>query len=319
MIAWAAATALAALVLLLALNARAYVRSAEARWPAQGRFVEAGGARLHLRETGDENAPRILLIHGASSNLRELWGPLAEPLSADYRVIAYDRPGLGHSTRPKRHAQTLALQAKLAADALGHSGAGPALVVGHSLGCAVGLRLAIDFPHLVSGLVLIAPASHPYPHDNAWWIKLAANPFAGYAFTNLIVPAIGPLMAPAAVASNFWPQTAPESYPNEGGVGLLFRPHAFAANARDVRATKAEFAAQAPHYGELFTPAVIVTAEKDKIVSPKRNARALAVEMPAAELVIAPDSGHMPHRLRTDLVLAAIRRVNEMAAPALAR
>ncbi len=316
MIGWAAAIVLAALVLLLALNARSIVRRAEARWPALGRFVEFGDARLHLREAGDESAPLILLIHGASSNLRELWGPLAEPLSADHRVIAFDRPGLGYSTRPKRHAQTLATQAKLAARVLEHSGGGPALVVGHSLGGAVGLRLALDFPHLVSGLVLIAPASHPYPHDNAWWIKLAASPLAGYAFTNLLVPAIGPLMAPAAVASNFWPQSPPPTYADEGGVGLMFRPRAFAANARDVRATKAEFAAQAPRYGDIFAPTVIVTAEKDKIVSPKRNARALAVEMPAAELVIAPDSGHMPHRLRTDLVLAAIRRVNEMAAPA---
>jgi len=61
-------------------------------------------------------------------------------------------------------------------------------------------------------------------------------------------------------------------------------------------------------------PAVVITAEKDKIVSPKRHARALAADLPAAELVIAPGAGHMPHRLRTDLVLAAIRRVNALAA-----
>ena len=98
---------------------------------------------------------------------------------------------------------------------------------------------------------------------------------------------------------------------------LIFRPAAFRASAFDVCASKREFAAQAPRYGELFTPAVVITAEQDRIVSPKRHARALAAELPAAELVIAPDTGHMPHRLRTDLVVAAIRRVNEMtAAPA---
>ena len=42
------------------------------------------------------------------------------------------------------------------------------------------------------------------------------------------------------------------------------------------------------------------------------NRQTRAAELPAAELVIAPDTGHMPHRLRTDLVVAAIRRVNEM-------
>jgi pimeloyl-ACP methyl ester carboxylesterase len=109
----------------------------------------------------------------------------------------------------------------------------------------------------------------------------------------------------------------PPACRSSSAVALIFRPAAFRASALDVCASKAEFAAQQPRYGELFTPTIVITAEKDRIVSPKRHARALAVDLPAAELVIAPDTGHMPHRLRTDLVVAAIRRVNEMtSAPA---
>ncbi len=66
MILWLAA-ALAAAVAALAANTRAYVRRTEKRWPPEGRFVEAEDARLHVREAGPINAPRILLIHGASS------------------------------------------------------------------------------------------------------------------------------------------------------------------------------------------------------------------------------------------------------------
>jgi pimeloyl-ACP methyl ester carboxylesterase len=124
-------------------------------------------------------------------------------------------------------------------------------------------------------------------------------------------------MSPQGVANNFWPAPTPVNYIEEAGVPMIFRPRAFRASAFDVVASNKEFAAQQPRYGELFTAAVIITAEKDKVVSPKRHARALATDMPAAELVIAPDTGHMPHRLRTDLVIAAIRRVNELtAAPA---
>lgn len=302
-------------IVVLAGHARDYVRRAEARWPPAGRFIEAEGVRLHMREHGPATAPRVLLIHGASANLLELWGPLASDLAADHRVIAYDRPGLGHSARPRRGAETLASQAKLAARVLEAAGEGPALVVGHSLGAGVSLRLALDFPHLVSGLVLVAPASHPYPGENAWWAKLSAAPLLGDAFCELIIPWLGPIMGQAGIANNFWPATTPANYFEDAGVGLIFRPRAFAASARDVIATRAEFAAQAANYPEIFATTVIVTAEKDRVVSPKRHARALAVELPAAELVIAPDTGHMPHRLRTDLVLAAIRRVNAMAAP----
>lgn len=318
MIVWigAALAAIAIVALLLEINARAYTKRAEARWPAEGRFIDAGEARLHVREAGQVGAPRLLLIHGASSNLRELWGPLAEEFSPLHRVIAYDRPGMGHSTRPRKAAETLSVQARMAAHVLRQSGEGPAIIVGHSLGAAVSLRLALDYPELVSGLILVAPASHPYPGQPAWWARLSSTPVLGHAFCGLIVPWLAPMMAGASIASNFWPAAVPVSYFNDAGVGLIFRPKAFRASAQDVVATQREFAAQAPRYGDLLTPAIVITAEKDKIVSPKRHARALAADLPAAELVIAPDAGHMPHRLRTDLVIAAIRRVNEMTSEA---
>ncbi len=319
MILWlvAAAIAVALAVYALAAHARAYTGRVEAQFPPTGRFIDAEGVRLHLRETGPEGAPRLLLIHGASANLLELWHPLADEFSPLYRVIAYDRPGLGHSTRPRRGGETLAYQARCAACVLEASGDGKAIVVAHSLGAAVALRLALDHPHLVSGLVLVAPACNPYPWKPAWWARLSATPVLGALFCDLLIPLLAPPLSPTSVANNFWPSPVPVNYLNDAGVPLVFRPRAFRASAYDVCASNAEFTAQQPRYGELFTPTVIVTAEKDRIVSPKRHARALAVDLPAAELVIAPNTGHMPHRLRTDLVVAAIRRVNEMtSAPA---
>ncbi|MBC7767339.1 MAG: alpha/beta hydrolase [Phycisphaerales bacterium] len=317
MIVWLVAAALAAALAIwaLAANARSYTRKVEARFPPLGRFIEAEGARIHLREAGPEHGPHLLLIHGASANLIELWGPLAEEFSPLHRVIAYDRPGMGHSMRPRRNAHTMASQARVAARVLEQTG-GAALVVAHSLGAGIALRLALDHPHLVTGLVLVAPASHPYPGKPAWWARLSAAPIIGDLF-NLLIPWLGPMRSAAAVANNFWPQPVPVSYLDAAAVPLIFRPRAFRASACDVVASNAEFAAQQPRYGDLLTPAIIITAEKDRIVSPKRHARALAADLPAAELVIAPDAGHMPHRLRTDLVIAAIRRVNELtSAPA---
>lgn len=315
MIAWLAAAALAAVVagLLLHLNARNYTRQVEARWPAEGRFIDAEGARLHVLEAGPETAPRVLLIHGASSNLRELWHPLADALTGDRRVVAFDRPGYGHSTRPRRNGQKLATQAKMAAAVLRASSDGPAIVVGHSLGAAVALRLAIDFPSLVSGLVLIAPAANTYDGDNAWWAKLSAAPVLGHFFCGLVIPWIGPIAGQGGIANNFRPAHVPKNYYNDAGVGLVFRPRAFRSSAIDVVATKAEFAAQAPKYADIYTPTIIVASEADYVVSTKRHARKLATLLPAAELVTATGTGHMPHRLRTDLVLTAIRRVNAMA------
>lgn len=310
---------LAAAVLAVALAAAAlayadhYTRRVERIWPAQGRLIASEGARIHMLEAGPEQAQRVLLIHGASSNLRELWHPLADTLAQDHRVIAFDRPGYGHSTRPRRKAHTLALQARMAADALRASGEGPALIVAHSLGAAVALRLAMDAPALVQALVLIGPATHPYPGKNAWWARLSSAPIIGPLFCTLMIPWIGPLMSSASIANNFFPGKAPENYYADAGVGLIFRPRAFRASARDVCATNAEFATQAPRYPEIFTPVIVITGDVDKVVSPKRHARGLARDLPAVELVTAPDAGHMPHRLRPDLVFSAITRVHAMA------
>ena len=65
---------------------------AERAHPAQGRMVEVAGARLHVVEIGPRDAPPIVMLHGASSNL-EVMRPLAERLSHDHRVVLIDRPG----------------------------------------------------------------------------------------------------------------------------------------------------------------------------------------------------------------------------------
>jgi pimeloyl-ACP methyl ester carboxylesterase len=308
--------ALAAAALLLATlfrHGKAYSRRVEARWPAEGRFIDSHGARVHVREVGPQQAQRVLLIHGASANLRELWSPAGLPLAEDYRVIAFDRPGYGHSTRPRRGAEQLALQAAIAADVLRASGDGPAIVIAHSLGAAVALRLAHDAPDLVAGLVLIAPASHPYPGSNAWWARVAKTPVLGDIFCGAIIPWLGPRAGRAGIANNFAPSAVPQNYFDDSGVGLIFRADAFKASACDVCASRAEFAAQAPLYPEIFAPVIIIAADVDNVVSTTRHARGLARDLPAAELVTAPDAGHMPHRLRPDLVLAAVRRIGAMA------
>lgn len=308
----AAAIAAAAFIAAALAYSDSYTKRVEQIWPAQGRFIDSQGARLHVLEAGPDNAPRILLVHGASANFRELWHPLADTLAQDHRVIAFDRPGYGHSSRPRR-AHLLATQARMAADVLRASGEGPALIVAHSLGASVALRLALDAPSLVRGLVLVAPASHPYPGKNAWWARISSAPILGDLFCTLLIPWLGPSVGRAGIANNFYPSKVPANYYADAGVGLIFRPRAFRASARDVCGTRTEFAAQAPRYPDIFTPTIVVTGDVDKVVSPKLHARGLARDLPAVELVTAPDAGHMPHRLRTDLVLSAVARVRAMA------
>ncbi len=270
----------------------AYALAANARWPAKGQIVRTKVAKLHVLSEG-EAGPSVLCLHGASANARE-FRAFAALLSSDFRVFAMDRPGHGHSPA-MAGGHKLARQAAAAAALIETQGLAPAIIVAHSLGCAAALRLVLDRPELVAGLVLIAPASHPYPGDNAWHARLAAAPLIGPAFVRLFVPLFGPLLAGGAIAKTFAPAKAPRNYPAEAATGLLFRPKTFRANAREVVATRQEFAAQYFRYNEIEQPAIIVTADRDRVASPRIHAAALARTLPHAELVTIPGAGHMPH------------------------
>ena len=111
------------------------------------RRSEVKGVSLRWFEGG--TGPRILLLHGfggAASN----WTLVAPRLVERARVIVPDLPGHGGSSALPAPPETLDPFADRVARLLD----GPALVVGHSLGGVVALRLAVRRPELVRGLVL---------------------------------------------------------------------------------------------------------------------------------------------------------------------
>lgn len=283
------------------------------RWPALGTWVNVDGVRLHIVQGGSANDREIpvVFLHGASSNARE-WLTSVVPAMGSRRWLAIDRPGLGWSEAPP-DAHHLDRQADLIAGAVRAAKFDRVIVVGHSLGGAAALRLALDHPTLVAGLVLAAPASHPYPGENAWYVRAAAHPVVGPIFSWMLAPIFGPMVAANAASNTFAPAAAPANYAESTGLGLLFRPWTFRANARQVRATNREFAAQSPRYPTIAQATIILTADKDRVVSPKLHAKALAAAIPSAELVSIVGAGHMPHQVRPDLVINAIETVASRA------
>jgi pimeloyl-ACP methyl ester carboxylesterase len=112
------------------------------------------GARLRWF-VGGSGSP-VVLVHGlggAASN----WVELAPELARDHRVLVPDLPGHGGSS-PLAALPNLEPFADRLALLLRREGMAPAVVVGHSLGCLVALRLAMRSPALVRGLILFSAA-----------------------------------------------------------------------------------------------------------------------------------------------------------------
>src|SRR3954470_20634816 len=99
----------------------ALARRAERRNPARGAFIEVDGVRLHYIEKGSGSP--VVFLHGNQSmaadvEISGVFGLLAR----DHRVIAFDRPGFGHSERPRGKAWSATAQAALLRKALSHLG-----------------------------------------------------------------------------------------------------------------------------------------------------------------------------------------------------
>jgi pimeloyl-ACP methyl ester carboxylesterase len=110
----------------------------------------AHGVRLHYAEQGDPSGMPVVLLHGITDSWRSFESVMAH-LPATLRVFALSQRGHGESDRPGRYrTRDFADDAAAFIEALG---VGPALVVGHSMGSANAMRLAIDRPELLRGLL----------------------------------------------------------------------------------------------------------------------------------------------------------------------
>jgi pimeloyl-ACP methyl ester carboxylesterase len=316
------------LIVTLAVVAAVATRFATARiaalHPPTGRFVAVDGGRLHVLELGHDAEPGraelqtdmepfwpVVLVHGASGNLGDMRLALGDRLAQTRRVVLVDRPGHGWSDRPAgREDASPGRQAALIAEALDRLGLTRFVLVGHSLGGAVVTAFALAYPERVAGLVLLAAVTHPWPGGIAWYYSLGAMPFAGGVFARLAALPVGELLLEQGARGVFWPQAMPPDYLRAAGIRLMLRPHEFVANAQDVAILKRFVTAQAPHYGRIAAPTVVLTGDADATVSPDMHSRAIAAALPDARLVILPGIGHMPHHVATETVIEAIDSVS---------
>ena len=291
------------------------VKAIERRYARQGEFVSSHGVQLHYVEAGPlesegEVAAPIVLIHGASGNLRDFEASILPSLAKHHRVLAFDRPGHGWSERPDGFdVSDPSSQAALIHEALKELDVKRPVMLGHSWGGAVASAYALAFPNALSGLVVLAGATHPWKGPSAWYHRVLATPFLGTLFLWLVVIPFGRFLAPAGVMSNFAPDAAPESYAESIGLHLLFRPKHFRNNSTDSRGLRSHLEQQSTRYAEIAVPTIIITGNRDQTLLAKLHSYALHDQMPGSELIKLEGVGHMPHHVRPDVVLEALERL----------
>jgi len=292
----------------LALITQAGVLVLQRVYPAQGRMIEVAGARLNILDIGPRDAagPPVVMIHGASSNLEVMRQPLGDRLAENRRVILIDRPGHGWSTRAHLRDSTPAIQGRMIDEALETLGVRSAIFVVHSWSGALGARMALDFPARVAGLVMLAPVAYPWRGGVGWYNRAVATPVIGPLLAHTITLPLGTFLAGPGARGVFLPQIMPQNFVADTATPLLLRPREFLANARDLVTLKAAVDEQAPRYGNIKAPTVVISGDVDKTVTTNIHSRPFVEAVPDAKLIVLPEVGHMIQNAAPELVMSEI-------------
>lgn len=231
--------------------------------PIRRRYLDLSWGQAHVvEELG--SGPLVLALHkvtSASSFYRPLITPLAE---LGYSVAALDLPGYGMSDPPPTSEVPLAWFATAISEVVRALGFDSAWLLGNKTGASVAMRTAVDYPALVSGLLL--------------WSVPYLFPELKHALANEQVPVFG---ADGVAVIKQWQQiyrTAPPDLaesiaPRELGEQLIANPHhhlAHRALARDDHAALLSAISQ---------PTAIFATRDDSLLAETRRA---AAAMPTA-------------------------------------
>lgn len=278
-----------------------------ADWPNRhaSRFVRAGDLTWHVQIAG--KGPVLLLLHGTGASTHS-WRDLLPLLARDYRVIAPDLPGHGFTEAPDSDQLSLPGMARRLAALVAELGENPVDAVGHSAGCALLIRMALD------------GSIHPY---SIIGLNAALRPFgggAGRAFSSLArFFALNPLV-PRFFA---WQASDPGavrrlmegtgSRIDERGLALYQRLFLSRAHLHSTIAMMAnwDLVPLNEDLGRLNASLHLIVAAGDKAISPE-DARLLKHQHPVIRLHWLKQGGHLVHE-EHPLEVAAL--IHDIAKP----
>lgn len=270
-------------------------------WPNSeaSHFVKAAGLCWHYQRMG--KGPTLLLLHGSGASTHS-WRDLMGPLAGFFDVVALDLPGHAF-TDPLPHRQlTLPGVTNAVACLLEALDIHPALIVGHSAGAAVALRMTLDRRVHPKGIISLSGALKPYG-------GLAGPVFTGIARALVATPLV-PWIA-AREAQN--PRRTRNVIKNTGstldarGQALydrLLRAQSHVAGTLGMMAGWNLFGL-IRNLKYLDVPLLLIGAEKDQAVSPD-IAFETARRAPNARVEIVPGLGHLAHEENPQLYISLI-------------
>jgi pimeloyl-ACP methyl ester carboxylesterase len=283
-------------------------RKIEKAVPRDGELIEVSGQSIHY--TDDGSGPAIVMIHGLGGQLRNFARPLVDDLARDYRVVRIDRPGSGYSPRAASTSARLGVQAETVAEFIRMLKLERPLIVGHSLGGALALSIALNHPDVVGGLALIAPLTQVQQIEDVPEVfkgLVIRSPAIRKTVAWTLATPMGMATAEKSLKEVFAPEPVPEDFRTEGGGLLALRPNNFCASSADLMDLEGELEGMVERYPSLTIPVSILYARADNLLDFERHGERTALEIPDTRIELV-EGGHMLPFTQPELTAAFVRR-----------
>ena len=259
--------------------------------PKFGKTTVLQDAEIHWYEAG-QGRP-IIMLHGLAGNLRNFTYALTEKLDRDYRVIAIDRAGCGWSKRSKSESATLQEQARIISEFIEQEQIEKPLIVGHSLGGAIALALALEYKNQIAGLALICPVTQPVDKvPDIFRFLNIPSPFLRFFVAHTFSSFIGLLTRKNTFEIAFSPEPVSKNFSIRGGGDLALSSKAFIKTSEDLVYALSSAALLVGREQELDVPTKILFGEQDKIIDAKLHGEKFA-KLSGAKIKILSGKGHM--------------------------
>ncbi|MFE1956330.1 alpha/beta fold hydrolase, partial [Streptomyces sp. NPDC059524] len=258
------------------------------------RFRTVHGYRRAFRMAGKGRA--ILLIHGIGDS-SDTWRDVMPGLARNYRVIAPDLLGHGASDKPRAD-YSLAAYANGMRDLLGVIGVERVTLVGHSLGGAVAMQFAYQFPERCERLVLVGTGG--ISRQVTPLLRAATLPGAELLMMALRMPTMRTQIGLAVKALQFLDTNlgvdAPDLLRVVDALPDGTSRNAFIRTLRAVVDWRGQVGTMLDRcYLAQGMPTMLVWGGRDQVV-PAAHAGLGHVAMPGSRLEIFEDAGHFPFR-----------------------
>lgn len=268
--------------------------------PAQdlyrGPFVRIDGRAIAYRTFGAKGSPIVLVSGFAESSW--VWSRVGAILGSTHRVYALDLPPFGYSQRTGPY--TLTSWAETTRDFAQHFDLVTPLIVGHSLGAAVAVTVAMDHPSDVSGIVLLDGDALSGRGGGPWLSRIAVDPFATTAY-RLVTGSDWVFRRALAVTTG--PDAPPASAADVRNWQRPFRVQGTIEALRELSGLGMQ-GYTLEQLRTLRTPATVIWGDSDT-VDPIAAGQSAADAL-GAQLVTIPAAGHLSMISQPGAVAAAI-------------